>query len=111
MLILNLGAKDQITATTSTTTEPVVSSASPVVEKKKIEVISSPTSPTSHSAIEPVTKNTSSTKTIIPAKWTEILDEPIFDCVWKNARHNRRDIGDGVARTTSEELQEGRAIC
>ena len=43
--------------------------------------------------------------------WTEILDEPIFDCVWKNARHYRRDIGDGVARTTSEELQEGRAIC
>ena len=75
VLILNLGAKDQITATTSTTTEPVVSSASPVVEKKKIEVISSSTSPTSHSAIEPVTKNTSSTKTISPSKRKEVLDE------------------------------------
>ena len=42
--------------------------------------------------------------------WTEILDEPIFDCVWTNARHYRRDIGDGVARTTSEELQEGSNI-
>ena len=39
--------------------------------------------------------------------WTEILDEPVFDCVWKNARHYRRDIGDGVSRTTPEELEEG----
>ena len=39
--------------------------------------------------------------------WTEILNEPVFDCVWVNARHYRRDIGDGVSRTTSEELHEG----
>lgn len=39
--------------------------------------------------------------------WTELLNEPVFDCVWVNARHYRREIGDGVPRTTSEELSEG----
>jgi hypothetical protein len=39
--------------------------------------------------------------------WTEILNEPVFDCVWINARHYRRDIADGVPRTTAEELGEG----
>ena len=39
--------------------------------------------------------------------WTEILDVPLFDCVWINARHYLRDIGDGVPRTTAEKLKEG----
>ena len=39
--------------------------------------------------------------------WTEILNEPIFDCVWTNARHYRRDIADGVPRLTPQELSEG----
>ena len=39
--------------------------------------------------------------------WTEILSEPVFDCVWVNARHYRRDIADGVPRATSAELEEG----
>ena len=39
--------------------------------------------------------------------WKEILMEPVFDCVWVNGRHYRRDIADGVPRLTSEELYEG----
>jgi len=39
--------------------------------------------------------------------WTEILDQPIFDCVWINGRHYNRDIGDGVPRTTPQELLNG----
>jgi hypothetical protein len=39
--------------------------------------------------------------------WTEIMDSPIFDCVWTNARHYRRNIADGVPRTTAGELAEG----
>ena len=39
--------------------------------------------------------------------WTEILNEPVFDCVWTNARHYRRDIADGVPRLTPNELAEG----
>ncbi len=39
--------------------------------------------------------------------WTEILDSPVFDCVWINARHYKRHIGDGVPRTTSSELKSG----
>lgn len=42
--------------------------------------------------------------------WTEVLDEPVFDCVWVNARHYRRDIADGVPRATSAELEEGTTI-
>lgn len=39
--------------------------------------------------------------------WTEILKGPVFDCVWTNARHYRRDVADGVPRLTAEELHEG----
>lgn len=39
--------------------------------------------------------------------WTELLKGPVFDCVWINARHYRRDIADGVPRLTPEELHEG----
>lgn len=39
--------------------------------------------------------------------WTEILNEPVSDCVWVNGRHYRRDIADGVPRTTSAELGQG----
>lgn len=39
--------------------------------------------------------------------WTEILEQPIFDCVWTNARHYHRDIGDGVARNSVEQLRSG----
>jgi hypothetical protein len=42
--------------------------------------------------------------------WTEIFKEPVFDCVWVNGRHYRRDIADGVPRITSEELMEGTAV-
>ena len=39
--------------------------------------------------------------------WTEMMAKPLFDCVWINARHYRRDVGDGVARTSPEELKAG----
>jgi hypothetical protein len=39
--------------------------------------------------------------------WTELMAKPLFDCVWINARHYRRDVGDGVARTSPEELKAG----
>lgn len=39
--------------------------------------------------------------------WTEILEQPVFDCVWTNGRHYFRDIGDGVPRTTAEQLKSG----
>lgn len=26
--------------------------------------------------------------------WTEILQQPVFDCIWTNARHYHRDIGE-----------------
>lgn len=39
--------------------------------------------------------------------WTEILEQPVFDCVWKNARHYYRDIADGVPRATAAELKSG----
>lgn len=39
--------------------------------------------------------------------WTELLQQPVFDCVWTNARHYKRDIADGVPRTTVEHLREG----
>lgn len=42
--------------------------------------------------------------------WKEILMEPVFDCVWINGRHYRRDIADGVPRLTSEELYEGAKV-
>lgn len=42
--------------------------------------------------------------------WTEIFKEPVFDCVWVNGRHYRRDIADGVPRITSEELMEGTPV-
>jgi hypothetical protein len=32
--------------------------------------------------------------------WTEILQKPVFDCVWINGRHYMRDLADGVPRTT-----------
>ena len=44
--------------------------------------------------------------------WTEILEIPVFECVWINGRHYHRDIGDGVPRTTTEKLAEcGMRIC
>jgi hypothetical protein len=39
--------------------------------------------------------------------WTEILEQPVFDCVWKNARHYYRDIADGVPRATAAQLKSG----
>jgi hypothetical protein len=39
--------------------------------------------------------------------WTELLDTPVFDCTWKNARHYKRDVGDGVPRTTASDLSKG----
>ena len=39
--------------------------------------------------------------------WTELLDQPLFDCVWINGRHYNRDIGDGVPRTTVKDLYNG----
>ena len=33
--------------------------------------------------------------------------KPVFDCTWINARHYRRDVGDGVARVTSTDLASG----
>jgi hypothetical protein len=39
--------------------------------------------------------------------WTELLAEPIFDCVWINGRHYHRDIGDGVPRSSTKKLAEG----
>lgn len=39
--------------------------------------------------------------------WTEILEQPVFDCVWTNGRHYFRDIADGVPRTTAEQLKSG----
>jgi hypothetical protein len=39
--------------------------------------------------------------------WTEILEQPVFDCVWKNARHYYRDIADGVPRGTAQQLRSG----
>ena len=38
---------------------------------------------------------------------TEILEQPVFDCVWKNARHYYRDIADGVPRATAAQLMSG----
>jgi hypothetical protein len=39
--------------------------------------------------------------------WTEILERPVFDCVWINGRHYHRDISDGVPRTTVTKLAQG----
>jgi hypothetical protein len=39
--------------------------------------------------------------------WTKLLYSPIFDCVWVNSRHYRRDVGDGVPRRTPPELRSG----
>jgi hypothetical protein len=39
--------------------------------------------------------------------WTELLNTPVFDCVWTNARHYKRTIGDGVPRTTVTDLHSG----
>eukprot|EP01036_Dinobryon_divergens_P031037 gene31037-40374_t len=39
--------------------------------------------------------------------WTELLEQPLFDCVWINGRHYNRDIGDGVPRTTVKDLSSG----
>ncbi len=39
--------------------------------------------------------------------WTELLNIPVFDCVWVNGRHYSRDTGDGVPRTTVNELKRG----
>ena len=36
--------------------------------------------------------------------WTEILDAPVFDCVWINARHYKRTVGDGMPRTTTNDF-------
>ena len=39
--------------------------------------------------------------------WTKLLEQPVFDCIWTNARHYARDIGDGVPRLTADKLKEG----
>ena len=39
--------------------------------------------------------------------WTELLEQPVFDCVWINGRHYNREVADGVPRTTAMKLAEG----
>jgi hypothetical protein len=39
--------------------------------------------------------------------WTEILQKPVFDCIWINGRHYYRDLSDGVPRTTYEQAVSG----
>jgi hypothetical protein len=39
--------------------------------------------------------------------WTEILEQPVFDCVWINGRHYERDVADGVPRATVEKQIAG----
>ena len=39
--------------------------------------------------------------------WTELLGQPVFDCVWTNARHYHRDIADGVPRNSAYSLKLG----
>lgn len=39
--------------------------------------------------------------------WTELLGQPVFDCVWTNARHYHRDIADGVPRNSAHSLKMG----
>lgn len=39
--------------------------------------------------------------------WTEILQKPLFDCVWINGRHYFRELSDGVPRTTYEQAVNG----
>lgn len=39
--------------------------------------------------------------------WTEILQKPVFDCIWINGRHYYRDVSDGVPRTTYENAVSG----
>ena len=39
--------------------------------------------------------------------WTELLGQPVFDCVWTNARHYHRDIADGVPRNSANSLKMG----
>lgn len=39
--------------------------------------------------------------------WTEILDNPVVDCLWINGRHYHRDIADGVPRTEVSKLHQG----
>jgi hypothetical protein len=39
--------------------------------------------------------------------WTKLLYSPVFECVWVNSRHYRRDVGDGVPRRTAKELRSG----
>ena len=38
--------------------------------------------------------------------WTELM-KPVFDCTWINGRHYHRDVGDGVARVSSNDLASG----
>ena len=38
--------------------------------------------------------------------WTEILEQPVHDCVWTNARHYERDLGDGVAKSSVSKLHD-----
>jgi hypothetical protein len=39
--------------------------------------------------------------------WTEILQKPIFNCVWINGRYYNRDLADGVPRTTLQHQYSG----
>ena len=39
--------------------------------------------------------------------WTEILQKPVFDCVWINGRYYNRDLADGVPRTTLQHQYSG----
>lgn len=40
------------------------------------------------------------------SRWTEILEQPVHDCVWTNARHYERDLGDGVAKSSLPKLYD-----
>ncbi len=79
VLVLNIGGKDQITSTTSTSTEPVTTSTAPIQQQYKSNQAPSspilkndrPTSPTSNSSPEPVSK----VQTAIPVKGKEVLNE------------------------------------
>ncbi len=79
VLVLNIGDKDQITSATSTSTEPVTNSIAPIQQQYKPNQVPSspilkndrPTSPTSNSSPEPVSK----AQTSIPVKNKEVLNE------------------------------------
>lgn len=39
--------------------------------------------------------------------WTELMNKPLFDCIWINGRYYQRDLADGVPRTTLQSAYSG----